>query len=161
MHTLTEWIRSVLILYFLMMILLYFTAGESYKKFIRFFMGLVLALTLISPVLKLFGKTEALQEGIAFESFQQRMAEAQYDFGHLEDTESQMYRMHYEHALEEQFSKDAQERLLEIRSISVSLNEDYTLRQVEICEGLYGDGERLREYLVSTYDLQEGQVTVQ
>ena len=67
MQTLVDWIRCVLILYFLMMIILYFAAGESYKKFIRFFMGLVLALTLMRPAMALLGKEEMLREGIAFD----------------------------------------------------------------------------------------------
>lgn len=161
MQTLIDWIRSVLILYFLMMIMLYFTAGESYKKFIRFFMGLVLALTLLSPVLKLFGKEEALFEGIAYESFWQSMEEAQLDFGHLEETEASVYRNHYERALEEQFLADAKENLLDIKDISVSLNEDYELVCVRIKEGLYGDGELLRAQLIEVYGLEEGQVLVQ
>lgn len=158
---LVDWVRSVLILYFLMMIMLYFTAGDSYKKFIRFFMGLVLALTLLTPLLRLFGKEEALFQGIAYESFRQDMEQAQIDFGHLEETESAVYRSHYERALEEQFLADAKERLLQIKDISVSLNEDYEFVRVRIKEGLYGDGEALRDYLVTVYGLEKGQVIVQ
>ena len=83
MQTLIDWIRSILILYFLMMIVLYFAAGESYKKFIRFFMGMVLALTVLRPVLAVFGKEEALQEKITYEAFRQSMEEAQFDFGQI------------------------------------------------------------------------------
>lgn len=161
MQTLIDWIRSVLILYFLMMIMLYFTAGESYKKFIRFFMGLVLALTLLSPLMKLFGKEEALLEGIAYESFWQSLEEAQMDFGHWEETEASVYRSHYERALEEQFLSDAKERQLEIKDISVSLSESYEIEQVKIREGLTGDGETFRAYLIEVYGLEEGQVIVQ
>lgn len=161
MQMLVDWVRSVLILYFLMMIMLYFTAGDSYKKFIRFFMGLVLALTLLTPLLRLFGKEEALFQGIAYESFRQDMEQAQIDFGHLEETESAVYRSHYERALEEQFLADAKERLLQIKDISVSLNEDYEFVRVRIKEGLYGDGEALRDYLVTVYGLEKGQVIVQ
>ena len=114
MQTLTDWIRSILILYFLMMIILYFTAGESYKKFIRFFMGLVLALTILRPVLSLLGKEDALRERIAYESFRQSMEEAQFDFGQMEETENEVYRRQYERALEEQFLEEAQEKLLDI-----------------------------------------------
>lgn len=161
MQTLVDWVRAVLILYFLMMIMLYFTAGDSYKKFIRFFMGLVLALTLMTPVLRLLGQEEALFQGIAYESFWQDMEQAQFDFGHLEETESAVYRGHYERVLEEQFLADAKERLLQIRDISVSLNEDYEFEEVRIQEGLYGDGEALKDYLTGVYGLEEGQVVVQ
>lgn len=160
MQAFIGWIRSILILYFLMMVILYFTAGESYKKFIRFFMGLVLALTLLRPVLKLFGQEEALWENIAYESFRQSLEEAQFDFGRMEETENEVYRRQYEQALEKQFQEEAKEKLLDIEDVTVSLNRDYELEQVIIREGLYGDGEMFRDYLVEVYGLKEGQVLV-
>ena len=161
MQTLTDWIRSILILYFLMMIILYFTAGESYKKFIRFFMGLVLALTILRPALSLLGKEDALRERITYESFRQSMEEAQFDFGQMEETENEIYRRQYERVLEEQFLEEAQDKLLDIEDISVLLNGDYEPERVEIREGLPGDGETLKSYLIEVYGLKEGQVFVQ
>ena len=161
MQTLTDWIRSILILYFLMMIILYFTAVESYKKFIRFFMGLVLALTILRPALSLLGKEDALRERITYESFRQSMEEAQFDFGQMEETENEIYRRQYERVLEEQFLEEAQDKLLDIEDISVLLNGDYEPERVAIREGLPGDGETLKSYLIEVYGLKEGQVFVQ
>ena len=161
MQTFINWIRSILILYFLMMIIIYFTAGESYKKYIRFFMGLVLALTLLRPVLTLFSKEDALWDGIAYESFRQTMEEAQLDFGHMEQVENEVYRRQYERALEEQLLEVAKEKLLDIEAVTVSLNAEFEPEQVIIREGLYGDGEKLRSYLIDVYGLGEGQVLVQ
>lgn len=161
MQTLIDWIRSILILYFLMMIVLYFAAGESYKKFIRFFMGLVLALTMLRPLLAVFGKEEALQEKITYEAFRQSMEEARFDFGQMEEAENEVYRRQYERGLEEQFLADAKEKLLDIERITVSLDSNYELEQVTIREGLYGDGEALKSYLIEVYGLKEGQVLVQ
>ena len=161
MQTFIGWIRSILILYFLMMIVLYFTAGESYKKFIRFFMGLVLALTLLRPVLELSGKEELLQERITYEAFRQSMEEAQFDFGRMEEKENEVYKGQYEQTLERQFLEDAEKKLLDIEEVLVSLNGDYELEQVTIREGMSGDGETFRDYLVRVYGLEEGQVVVQ
>ena len=161
MQTVIDWMRAVFILYFLMMIVLYFTAGESYKKFIRFFMWLVLALTLLRPVLTLLGKEEALRENISYESFRQSMQEAQFDFEHMEEAEQEVYKRQYERALEQQFLEDAKEQLLDIEAVLVSLNSDYEPEQVTIREGLCGDGETLRSYLIEVYGLGEGQVHVQ
>lgn len=161
MQSLVDWIRSVLILYFLMMIVLYFSAGESYKKFIRFFMGLVFALTLLAPLLRLSGQTDMLREGISYEQFRQELEEAQLDVSHMEQTQAQVYRRHCERALEEQFGEAAKERLLEIGSITVTLDENYEPEQVRIEEKLAGDGERLRDYLCEVYGLQKGQVVVE
>ena len=161
MQALIDWIRSILILYFLMMIILYLAAGESYKKFIRFFMGLVLALTILRPALSLLGKEDALRERITYESFRQSMEEAQFDFGQMEETENEIYRRQYERVLEEQFLEEAQDKLLDIEDISVLLNGDYEPERVAIREGLPGDGETLKSYLIEVYGLKEGQVFVQ
>ena len=161
MQTFVDWIRSVLILYFLMMIVLYFAAGESYKKFIRFFMGLVFALTVMAPLLRLLGQTDALREGISYEHFRQNMEEAQLDFSHMEQAQAQVYRSRYERALEEQFAQIAEERLWQIRRITVTLNENYEPQQVCIEEALKGDGDLLRDYLCEVYGLEKGQVVVE
>ncbi len=161
MQTFIDWIRSVLILYFLMMIVLYFSAGESYKKFIRFFMGLVFALTVMAPLIRLFGQADALKEGISYENFRQDMEEAQLDFSHMEQTQEQVYRVHYGRAMEEQFTELAREHLLQIKKITVTLDDNYEPQQVRIQEGLIGDGEVLRDYLCEVYGLQKGQVVVE
>ena len=161
MQTFVDWIRSVLILYFLMMIVLYFSAGESFKKFIRFFMGLVFALTVMAPLIRLFGQADALKEGISYENFRQDMEEAQLDFSHMEQTQEQVYRVHYGRAMEEQFAELAREHLLQIKKITVTLDDNYEPQQVRIQEGLTGDGEVLRDYLCEVYGLQKGQVVVE
>ena len=56
---------------------------------------------------------------------------------------------------------EANEQLLDIEDITVSLSSDYELEQVMIREGIYGDGEVFKRYLVEVYDLKEGQVLVQ
>ena len=144
-----------------MMIVLYLSAGESYKKFIRFFMGLVLALTMLRPLLSLFGKEEALKNNISYESFRQSMEEAKFDFGQMEDREKELCQKQYERALEEQFLADANEKRLEIKRITVLLNVDYEPERVTIQEGICGDGETLKRYLMEVYGLEEGKVIVQ
>ena len=161
MHTMTNWIRSILILYFLMMIILYLAAGESYKKFIRFFMGLVLTLTLLRPILSLFGKEELLQDKISYEAFVQGMEEAQMDFGSMEEKENDLYKRQYERALEAQFLEEADEQLLDIGQIRVSLDKDFELQSVAIQEGICGDGETMKQYLIRVYGVEEGKVIVQ
>lgn len=160
MSDLIEWVRSVLLLYFLMMIILYLAAGETYKKYIRFFMGLVLILSLLTPILSWTGHLETLQNGIAYETFWQGMEEARLDFSRLEEQEKQVRMAHYEQAVEERFLAEAKECLLDIREISVTLNEAYELEKVQIREGLQGDGAEFRRYLTAVYGLAEGQVEI-
>lgn len=161
MGAIVEWIRSVLIIYFLMMVLLYFAAGESYKKFIRFFMGLVLALTVLTPLLRLTRSSSFLTGAISYGSYRQQQQMAQLDSGRMEEQEQQRYAGHYADALERCFLTQAKEQQLVIRDISVTLDAQLSPQSVVIREGLHGDGSRLREYLVSVYGLEEGQVIVE
>lgn len=161
MQTFVDWLRSVLVLYFLMMLVLYFAAGDSYKKFIRFFMGLVIALTLLSPLLRLLGKTDALRDGISYERFRQETAQAQLDTSYLEEKEMRLYRSHYEQALETQFLQAAEEKQLGIAAVQVTLDEDFVLAQVNIEEALAGDGAQFKDYLCSVYGIFEEAVFVE
>ena len=124
-------------------------------------MGLVLLLTLLTPVLTLTGKKDLLWDGIAYEAYRQSMEEAQFDLGNMEAVEREMYQKQYEQAVEDQFWQAAEEKQLVITDIIVTLNSDHGLEQVVIREGMPGDGETLRNYLIGVYGLGEGQVFVQ
>jgi hypothetical protein len=148
-----------MILYFLMMILLYFTAGSSYQKLIRFFMGLVMLLTIVTPLLGLFGNGEQLSDLIHVESYQQYLQELSGSSQNFSVGE-QYDRSYYEKVLEQQFLADAREKEFGIRAVEVSLNDAYEPEQVRIFEETAGDGEQFRIYLEDVYGL-EGQVMVE
>lgn len=54
MGKLLEWMRGIVLLFFLLTALLYFIPRDVYKKYIRFFMEMVLVLAILLPVMKLF-----------------------------------------------------------------------------------------------------------
>ncbi len=161
MQSLTEWIRSVLTVYLLMLVLLYFSAGESYKKFIRFFMGLVFVLTVCKPFFSIADRTQLFSDGITYEAYRKQVQQAQQDFGRMEQTEAARYSTYYGRALEEQWMAQAAEQKLTLRAISVTLNESYEPEQVVIREGADGDGAIFCAYLTEVYGFEEGQVTVE
>ena len=155
------WIKNIAFFLVMVTAVIQLIPDNSYRKYIRFFMGLVLALTLLRPVLRMLGKEDAFRDGIAYEAFRQDMEEAQFDLGYLEETEQEMYRRHYERALEQQFMADAEEKQLEIRAVGVSMDEAFEVERVTIREELPGDGEILSDYIVNVYGLKKGQVRVQ
>ena len=85
MDALLGWIRNLLLVYFLLMIVLHFSAGKSYQKFIRFFMGLVLVLLLLGPFLRIFDRDDTLKNEISYETFRQNVEVAQLDFAYMEE----------------------------------------------------------------------------
>lgn len=55
-----EWIRNVAFYMILVMVVIQILPNNEYKKYVRFFTGLVLVLLIATPVLKLFGMDMSL-----------------------------------------------------------------------------------------------------
>lgn len=64
-----EWLKDVSFYLILVTAVLYVLPSNSYRKYIRFFTGLVLIILLLNPVLSLFGM-EKYTRGDFFEEFE-------------------------------------------------------------------------------------------
>ena len=53
-----EWIENIVFYLVIVVAVLHMVPGESYKKYIRFFVGMILILMLSGPILKLWGLNE-------------------------------------------------------------------------------------------------------
>lgn len=53
-----QWIENVAFYMIIMVAVMQMIPGESYKKYIRFFVGMILILMLMTPILKLFGMSD-------------------------------------------------------------------------------------------------------
>lgn len=161
MRVITEWIRTVLVFYFLMSIVLHLISTEQYKKFVRFFIGIVFALMLMQPVMRVLGKEDKLMEHIISESFWQDMDSAGIDAKLWEDKKNEAYKSRYEQVLEERFLDEGKKEGFFISEVRVRLKEDYSIDQIVIVEELQGDGEAFCDYLVRVYGIEKGWVNVQ
>lgn len=74
-----EWMQNIAY-YLVIVVAVLQMAGESYKKYIRFFAGLILILMLSGPILKLFGMTEFQNE-----QYREQLEEIEKATGYLED----------------------------------------------------------------------------
>lgn len=53
-----EWMENMAFYMVIVVAAMQMVAGESYKKYIRFFAGMILILMLTGPILKIFGMSE-------------------------------------------------------------------------------------------------------
>ncbi len=53
-----EWIENIAFYMVIVVAVMQMVSGESYKKYIRFFAGMILILMLTGPILKIFGMSE-------------------------------------------------------------------------------------------------------
>ena len=57
-----DWIENIAFYLVIVVAALHMVPGESYKKYIRFFVGMILILMLVGPILKLWGMSEFPKE---------------------------------------------------------------------------------------------------
>ena len=53
-----EWMENIAFYMVIVVTAMQMVSGESYKKYIRFFAGMILILMLTGPILKIFGMSE-------------------------------------------------------------------------------------------------------
>ena len=53
-----EWIENIAVYLVMVVAVIHLVPGESYKRYIRFFVGMILILLLVGPILKLWGLSE-------------------------------------------------------------------------------------------------------
>lgn len=80
MGFLYEWTRNLSFYMIAIAVILQMVPGETYKKYVRFFMGLVLILMLTQPIIKLFEMQEDFKAFYNEARQQQEKIEKEWDF---------------------------------------------------------------------------------
>lgn len=68
-----QWIENIAFYLVIVVAVMHMIPGENYKKYIRFFIGMILILLLSTPLLKLFGMTQF--PGDEYEKFLEKIEE--------------------------------------------------------------------------------------
>ncbi|MCB6413645.1 MAG: stage III sporulation protein AF [Dorea sp.] len=85
-----EWVRNIACYMVLVTAFIQIVPGNDYKKYIRFFTGIILIILLMTPVLKLLGMGSGfwdIYEGKAYEEQRREMEEAAELWNNLEISE--------------------------------------------------------------------------
>lgn len=94
-----EWIKNIVFFYILMTAVMHLLPQSSYRKYLRFFGGLVVAVLLLHPLLEVLGKEEELLERVFYESFWQDMETAALDMEGMEQWQREAYQREFEKAV--------------------------------------------------------------
>ena len=84
-----EWMQNIAFYLILMTAAIQVIPDNSYKKYIRFFTGLILMVLLFSPVLKLFKVEQAFNGIYDREAYEQEMKEIQRVTEYLQEMEEE------------------------------------------------------------------------
>lgn len=132
MEAILEWMKGIVILFVVLSALMYLVPKEQYKKYIQFFMEMVLVIAVISPISKVIYASEDFEEKIHYSQFWQEMENVQMDVEKMDFIQNDYHRAEYEIAIEEDIRLMAEGKEYEIDQIDATLSEKYELESVII-----------------------------
>ena len=80
-----EWIENIAFYMVIITVAMQMIPNSSYKKYIRFFTGLILIIMLSGPIMKIFGMEQELQEFYKSAEYQQKVKEIARATKYLEE----------------------------------------------------------------------------
>ena len=184
MQQILDWIKGIVILFVVLSALLYLVPKKQYKKYIQFFMEMIIVIAVITPITKIVYANEDFEEMIQYSEFWQEMENVQKDADKMEFVQTDYYKQQYEEAIGEDISQMAEDKGFEVTGIEVALTDDYELESVSmkiekkeqaddaaiekvaiggrqvsdtVKEAIYHD---LKEAIKDFYRLQDSQITI-
>ncbi len=128
----TAYVKSFLVLFVLLALLLYLPPGRRLQKYIRFFAGLILMMGLLSPALSFFFDSEAFLQMIRYEEFAEELAGISRDMERIEYVEEDYMIEQYERAIAEDVMQLAGQYGYEASDARVRLTGAYEVAQIEL-----------------------------
>lgn len=132
MNYIYNWVKNLVCFYLLITVVLHLLPKKDYRKYVRFFSGILLTILVVSPVLELMGNEELIRQKISQEEFFQVMDNIKLDTEHLEMTQKELYLKEYERALGMDVGRMAEEKQLIPQKVEVRLTEEYTVSSIEV-----------------------------
>ncbi|MCU6760973.1 stage III sporulation protein AF [uncultured Roseburia sp.] len=123
MDAIFGWVKTLIFFSLFLTIFMQLIPEKKYRKYIRFFAGMIFIILAVSPVFKFFSKGD-LSENI-FEQFayQQESEKVSLDFEYMESQQQEYYQEQVKQAASELIDKAAAEQGFEMTGSSIELKE--------------------------------------
>ena len=178
MTTVYGWVKNLVCFYIFITAVLHLMPKKSYRKYIRFFTGLLLVILVLTPVFSLLRDEDNLYGKIEQTGFFQKMENLKLDTARLEASQKEIYQKEYERTICMDLAQMAERQELRAGKIEVSLTEDCLVEhiylEVELPEeekeysqkAVFSKGEEypsvyeLRKELENFYQIEEEQTEI-
>lgn len=178
-----SYVKSYIILFFIVTLLVHMVPKEHFQKYIRFFAQMLLVFGLLYPVLDKIGASDAFLEKIQYDSFFQQMEQTRMDAEQLAYLGNDSYIEQYETAIATDLQQILQRYGFLAKEVLVNVTSDYEIASISITlktserkigqkEGIHTkkvtvgeekemiDTEQLKEILLAYYQLSEEQLEI-
>ena len=132
MEAVLSWIKEFLIIYLILTILMHLVINDQYKKYLRFFSGIILLTALVSPVMKLLGSAGQLESLVSYEAFWEQLDSTRQDTQKMEFLQNDHYVKKYEKAVAQDILERAGRQGYPVIRVSADLTKDYEITDVSI-----------------------------
>ncbi|MEG0963394.1 MAG: stage III sporulation protein AF [Lachnospiraceae bacterium] len=139
MDAVYDWVENIVCFYIFITMILQILPKESYRKYIRFFTGLLLVIVVMTPLLNVLGKEETLSKEISRISFFQELDNRKLDTKHLEEAQKEVFLKEYETSIGVDISQMAQARGLDTQQVEVVLTKEYQLEEIKLVVSFQGN----------------------
>ena len=152
-EALYSWIKCLAIFYILLTMLLHLVPTEKYQKYVRFFMGLVLIVILVTPMLSILEKTRELPSSFSYLYSQEENKRLEQD---MENLQKNLLEKGYEELLGENIRKDLQKKGIETIKCEVHIEGELLKATVWTKEVPDGELERgIKDELKGEWGISE------
>lgn len=158
-----EWIKRMIYLTIFLTLLLQILPKGSYRKYVKFFAGLVFVITVLNPLMGILQQEnweEELLNGLLYE---ESVREGELDFAYMEEQQKEYYAKSMGVAVREMAEQAADDVGVEIIDVEVENSEDDgTLQSVTVRVDAPSDilMRDLKERLTELLSLNDSQVEV-
>ena len=142
---LLEWVKRMIFLGIFLTILLQVLPNGTYRKYVRFFAGMVFVLTIVSPLFSILGQKnweqtlerELLQEDV--------LQSGQLDFSYMERQQQAYYEVQTKDAVAQMIEKLGEMNGCPVQQVEVNLSEDDgSILQVKVWTAVTSEQSRQR-----------------
>lgn len=182
MDGIVSYLKSYMILFLILTVLLETVPKTDMRKYIRFFSRMILVFGLLYPVFGWAGESDAFLEKIQYQSFLQKLEEENLNAERIAYLGNDFYVKKYKDAIALDATKIAQDENFTVKEITVDMTENYEIEHicmrlgnpekegVVIGKVVFGEEKkkkqednsyrRLKEKLISYYQLSEDQLDI-
>lgn len=119
-----NWIFTIIIFVLVMSFLQQLVAGKKYEKYVRFYIGLILIIVVVSPLVSLFNGNDLFELSFMEENFKQAVGEASMEAEQFQELKEERVSGQYESQIQLALEKLINEEGYELIQGNIILEDD-------------------------------------
>ena len=143
-----EYVRSFLVLFLIIKVLLFLIPSSVFSRYISFFSGIILVIGILHPALQLLQLDEIWLKRMYDTTFENQMLEVSGNVALLEKRNQEFTMGQMKEGIEAEIKREMEQTGVIIEKVSVELSKNYQIDRLEMT--ISGEKEEAHENLMET-----------